>query len=110
MRHVYIAYSCAQFLFHSVILSLVGKSKAARSTETGKGMMATKTAINLELIHELRNENGYSISDLADELGYKTPTGYWLLEKGQRKISVDVLYQLAHIYGLTMEELLVVTD
>lgn len=56
-------------------------------------MMATKTAINLELIHELRNENGY-----------------WLLEKGQRKISVDVLYQLAHIYGLTMEELLVVTD
>ena len=65
-----------------------------------------KTAINLELLKELRDTHGYSISDLAEELGYKTPTGYWLLEKGQRKGSVDALYILAHLYGLTMEELL----
>ena len=65
-----------------------------------------KTAINLELLRELRDTHGYSISDLAEELGYKTPTGYWLLEKGQRKVSVDALYILAHLYGLTMEELL----
>ena len=68
-----------------------------------------KTAINLELLRELRDTHGYSISDLAEELGYKTPTGYWLLEKGQRKVSVDALYILAHLYGLTMEELLEVS-
>ena len=68
-----------------------------------------KTAINMELLRELRDTHGYSISDLAEELGYKTPTGYWLLEKGQRKVSVDALYILAHLYGLTMEELLEVS-
>lgn len=69
-----------------------------------------KTAINLSFLHELRDRNGLSISDLAAELGYKTPTGYWLLEKGQRKISVDILYQLAKLYGHDMEEFLVITD
>ena len=69
-----------------------------------------KTAINLELLRELRDTHGYSISDLAEELGYKTPTGYWLLEKGQRKVSVDALYILARLYGLTMEELLEVSS
>ena len=69
-----------------------------------------KIAINLDYIHELREEHGLSTSDLARELGYKTPTGYWLLEKGQRKFSVDTLYQVAQLFGCSMEELLVITD
>jgi transcriptional regulator with XRE-family HTH domain len=66
-----------------------------------------KATINLELLLNAREENGFSISDLANELGYKTPTGYWLLEKGQRKISVEVLYRLSKLYGRTMEEFIV---
>lgn len=69
-----------------------------------------KTAVNLDLLLELRNQNNHSISDMADYLGYKTPTGYWLLEKGKRKVSVDVLYRLSQLYGLAMEEFLLIED
>ena len=66
-----------------------------------------KVTLNLELMQALRNNKGYSISDLAALLGYKTPTGYWLVEKGARKVSVDVLYQLAKLYSCTMEDFIV---
>ena len=75
-----------------------------------RNVITMKTGINLELLHELREDRGLSISDLANELSYKTPTGYWLLEKGQRKVSVEVLYQLSKLYGLTMEEFLILAE
>lgn len=63
--------------------------------------------INLGFIEELRKKNGYSNAKMAEELGYKTPTGYWLLEKGERKISVDTLYRLSKLFNVSIEELLV---
>lgn len=68
-------------------------------------MVTTKVVIDLEVLKELREQRGYSISDLAAMLGYKTPTGYWLIEQGQRKVSIDTLYRLAEIYDCTMEDL-----
>ena len=68
--------------------------------------MVAKVVINLEVLKELRDKNNYSISDLAIQLGYKTPTGYWLIEQGQRKVSIDTLYRLAEIYDVTMEDLI----
>jgi transcriptional regulator with XRE-family HTH domain len=64
-----------------------------------------KVVINLEVLKELRDRYGYSISDLASMLGYKTPTGFWLIEQGQRKVSIDTLYRLAKIYNCQMEDL-----
>ena len=61
--------------------------------------------IDVDKIERLRAEKGYSISDLASELGYKTPTGYWLISNRQRKCSIDTLYRLAKLYGVQMEEL-----
>ena len=40
-------------------------------------VMTAKVVIDLAALKELRDQNGYSISDLAAKLGYKTPTGYW---------------------------------
>jgi len=69
-------------------------------------VMTAKVVIDLAALKELRDQNGYSISDLAAKLGYKTPTGYWLIEQGQRKVSIDTLYRLAEIYDCTMEDLI----
>lgn len=65
-----------------------------------------KVVIDLEVLKALREQRGYSISDLAAMLGYKTPTGYWLIEQGQRKVSIDTLYRLSQIYDCTMEDLI----
>lgn len=68
-------------------------------------MMAMKVVINVDMLKQCRDEAGYSISDIASYLGcYKTPTGYWLVEKNQRKASVEVLYKLAKLYDMKMEE------
>lgn len=66
--------------------------------------------VNLDLLEKLRNEHGYSISHVSERLGYKTPTGYWLIEKGERKVSVTVLYKLANMYGVAMESLLKINE
>lgn len=67
--------------------------------------MKAKAVIDLDKLIKLRDDHGYSISDLAFELGYKTPTGYWLIEQGQRKVSIDTLFRLSKIYGCPMENL-----
>ena len=69
--------------------------------------MKDTVEIDLEKLLALREKAKLSISDVAAKLGYKTPTGYWLLEHGERKISVNNLYLLAKLYNLKMEDLLV---
>ncbi|MCY7866038.1 helix-turn-helix domain-containing protein [Bacillus atrophaeus] len=67
-------------------------------------------SVNLDKLIQLRKEHDFSISHVSATIGYKTPTGYWLIEKGERKVSVPILYLLATLYGVTMETLLQVTD
>lgn len=62
--------------------------------------------VNLEKLVELREDAKFSITFVSNELGYKTPTGYWLVENGQRKVNVDVLYQLSKLYNVSMNDLL----
>lgn len=68
--------------------------------------MDKKATVDLDELRLRRKAIGMSISDMAERLGYKTPTGYWLIERGERKVSVDTLYTLSKIYGCTMEELI----
>jgi transcriptional regulator with XRE-family HTH domain len=63
--------------------------------------------VDLQKLVDLREQARLSISDVALRLGYKTPTGYWLLEHGERKVSVEHLYLLAILYGTRMEDLLI---
>lgn len=67
-----------------------------------------KVKVNLQRLEELREDARFSASFVATELGYKTPTGYWLLEKGERKISINALFSLAKLYNVTMDSLLIV--
>ena len=62
---------------------------------------------DLNTLVRMRERSGLSISDVAAELGYKTPTGYWLIEHGERKVSVENLYRLAQLYGCAMEDFIV---
>ena len=71
-----------------------------------KGVQTNVMTTNLAAIAELRAQAKLSISDVAMVLGYKTPTGYWLLEHGERKVSVENLYKLSQLYDVTMEQLL----
>lgn len=64
--------------------------------------------IDLEKLKDLREDAKFSISFVSNELGYKTPTGYWLVERGERKVSVDILFHLAKLYNVPMDELLIV--
>ena len=64
-------------------------------------------SINLKLLKSLRETKCLSISDISDYLGYKTPTSWWLCETGQRNISVAVLYKLAKLYEISMEDLII---
>lgn len=66
-----------------------------------------RATVDLDALKQHRTELGYSISDIADYLGYKTPTGYWLIEKGERSCNVSVLYSLSQLFNVTMEQLLV---
>jgi transcriptional regulator with XRE-family HTH domain len=66
--------------------------------------------VDLNFLCDMRNRYGLSISDVAAKLGYKTPTGYWLIENGQRKVSVRVLYKLAKLYNHSMEDFLIIRE
>ena len=66
--------------------------------------------INLKLIKSLRETSCRSISDVAAYLGYKTPTSWWLIESGQRNMSISALYKLSLLFKLPMEELLIVRE
>jgi DNA-binding helix-turn-helix protein len=69
-------------------------------------MVSAKVVVDFTAIKEMREQKGLSLSDLSLALGYKTTSGYWLIERGQRKVFIDTLYRLAKIYGCHMEELL----
>ena len=72
-------------------------------------MIKTKKNIKVDLdkLKNMRESHGYSVSDIDLTLGYKTPTGYWMLEKGSRQCSIDALYTLSELYGCEMKELLI---
>ena len=66
--------------------------------------------LNTQLIKDLRKLKNFSVSDIAYLLGYKTPTGYWLVEKGRRQVGADVLYRISQVYERPMEDFLIVED
>lgn len=67
-------------------------------------------SVNLKLLKSLRELHCLSISDVASKLGFKTPTGFWLIESGKRNMSVSILYQLAVLYKTPIENLLIVKE
>lgn len=51
----------------------------------------------------LRKERGYTIEETAKLLGYKSKSGYWALENGKVKLTVDMIGKLSKLYGVRKE-------
>ena len=68
--------------------------------------------INLEAtgrnITRLRNEAGLSVKDLQDIFGFATPQAIYKWQRGTALPSVDNLIVLSVIFGVTIDEILVV--
>ena len=68
--------------------------------------------INLEAtgrnITRLRNEAGLSVKDLQDIFGFATPQAIYKWQHGTALPSVDNLVLLSVIFGVTIDEILVV--
>lgn len=58
-------------------------------------------------IEDLRKENGYSVSELQDCLGFNTPQSIYKWQKGKVVPTVDHLVALASLFDVTMDEIII---
>jgi transcriptional regulator with XRE-family HTH domain len=62
------------------------------------------TNINIDQLRRLRRQRKLKIRDVAKLIG-KDPSTVWRYENGLTKIKADTLFQLADLYGVTVNEL-----
>ena len=60
---------------------------------------------DISLLKKLRKENGLTNQQLAGKL-HLDPSTYAYYERGHTKISIDTLIQLAHLYQVSLADLL----
>ena len=58
----------------------------------------------------LRKKAGLSVSELQDIFGFGTPQAIYKWQRGTALPNIDNLVVLAEIFGVTMDEIIVVTD
>lgn len=62
------------------------------------------TNVNIDLLRRLRRQRKLKMRDLAAIIG-KDASTIWRYENGLTKIKADILFQLADLYGVTVDEL-----
>lgn len=55
------------------------------------------------MLKKLRMERGYTLEETAKLLGYKSKSGYWALEHGRVKLTVEKIENLSKLYGVRKE-------
>ena len=60
-----------------------------------------------ENIKALRQRSGYSVRDVQEYFGFEGPQGVYRWQEGKTLPSVDSLYALSALLGVTMKEILV---
>ena len=58
-------------------------------------------------IHRLRLEKGYSVQELQEYLGMSCPQGVYHWQLGRNLPSVDNLYAVSKLWGVSMNDILV---
>ena len=75
-------------------------------------MMQNIPAINMagtgQRISDLRRAAGLSVKDLQDIFGFATPQAIYKWQHGTAMPTIDNLVALAVIFGVTMDEIIVV--
>lgn len=66
-------------------------------------MAIEKKTVDLNYIKQLRKDNNYSNSELADMLGFKSVDKYTRRENGVYNFQASELQMLAELYGVDME-------
>lgn len=61
-------------------------------------------------IKSLRISNGYSVEDVAGYMGFTGPQAVYKWEWGRSLPTVDNLFALSRLYGVTIEDILVGND
>lgn len=69
--------------------------------------MLRQDLVDHSKLEALRKYHGYSIQDMATFLGYRTPTGYWQLERGARQITASQMYLIADRLQVEMKDLFI---
>lgn len=55
-------------------------------------------------LKELRESKGITQTFVARKLGYKYPSSYSLIEKGERKLDIITAKKLADIYEVSLDD------
>jgi transcriptional regulator with XRE-family HTH domain len=58
-----------------------------------------------EKLRTLRQQHGMTQRQLATELGITTQVYISDLESGKRRPGTELVYKIAHLFGITMEQL-----
>lgn len=66
--------------------------------------------LDLEKIKMLRKQKKLSLKNMALELGYETPTGYFYAESGRCNFKPNHLPLMSKKLGVPMEELFLSTE
>ena len=61
-----------------------------------------------EKIENLRKGKGLTVSELQDYLGFNTPQSIYKWQKGKVVPTVDHLVALASLFGVTMDEIIII--
>lgn len=61
-------------------------------------------------LREVRKSKGISQTHLAQKLGFKSVSGYNLIELGKRRLDVDRAQEIAKILGVEVNEILCAED
>lgn len=61
--------------------------------------------IDINTIKEKRLTLGYTQDDMARMLGYKSKSGYCMLENGKVKLTIDTAKKISNILDISMEKI-----
>jgi transcriptional regulator with XRE-family HTH domain len=61
--------------------------------------------LNYRLLRQKRREKEITIAEMSKHLGFKTPAGYWHIEQGHTKVSVEQLLKLSEFLGIPLGQL-----
>lgn len=62
--------------------------------------------ININLIKQRRKEEGYTLKEMAEFIGFKSINGYWRIEAGLTVPSIYRLKKILDILGISMDNIL----
>lgn len=61
--------------------------------------------VDIEKIKRMRKSERITLEEMAKHLGYKSPNGYYYLERGRSKFTAETLAEVAEILNISLEDL-----